>query len=347
MQVLCHEQEPPSWWDHVLSKARGEAGLCQSAYWARLLKRLDGARPLYLEVPSSGELPSALLLAMIKVPWDRAKRKRRRGFRELVLRRNPAWIEWIDGPVLFSGDQDERSRAIQSLLDWIENCAASERISLLRSPGMARTSEWCSEGEMEALYLKNGYHVSHWATYLVDLTLPRDELWKKLSHSARKAVKKARSLGLRITKTRTFDEFCNRYYGSYIRFEEEAGREAHPLDAALLAREEDQEGYYHYYVAEDSHGEVLATLAMYLFNGTATEIVSSLSSRAARESLPAQDLLHWELICDAQGAGCRLFDLAGVNPSPGDVKERGIRRFKEKWGGAYRVYGQFEKKRSS
>ena len=105
---------------------------------------------------------------------------------------------------------------------------------------------------------------------------------------------------------------------------------------------EDRDGYYHYYVAESTEGETLATLGMYVFNGVATEVASALSPKAFEHKIPAQDLLHWEMLLEAKRAGCHTFDLAGVDPSVTDHKAAGIRRFKEKWGGRYVEYSRYE-----
>jgi lipid II:glycine glycyltransferase (peptidoglycan interpeptide bridge formation enzyme) len=64
---------------------------------------------------------------------------------------------------------------------------------------------------------------------------------------------------------------------------------------------------------------------------------------AQQEKIPAQDLLHWELMLRSRQLGCRAFDLAGISPDPATPKEVGIRRFKEKWGGEYVEYYTFER----
>jgi lipid II:glycine glycyltransferase (peptidoglycan interpeptide bridge formation enzyme) len=50
------------------------------------------------------------------------------------------------------------------------------------------------------------------------------------------------------------------------------------------------------------------------------------------------DLLKWSIMQWACEQGNVSFDLGGVNPEPVDEKELNIRRFKEKWSGAYSEY---------
>ncbi len=340
MHVVCQEDVAPLWWDSRLYAAHGEAGLCQSTYWARVIQKLDGAAPLFLEIRDDDARTHALLLAFKKVPWDRKTMQRKKSMKELLFGRNPAWIEWIDGPVLLPDSSEDIVHVLEILVQWLKVFAGREKIRLLRSPGFARTSRWASALPVKAFYTGSNFVVTSWATFLVNLSGTCEELWKRISHSARKAVKKAHNQGLKIRKISSREEFAGCYYNSYVRFEEAAGRSAHPVESAMVARDEDTEGYYSYYVAESREGVVLATLAMYCFNGVATEITSALSPVAALQGIPAQDLLHWELLCEAQRAGCHLFDLAGVSPHPEDKKARGIFRFKEKWGGDYRLYWQ-------
>ena len=88
---------------------------------------------------------------------------------------------------------------------------------------------------------------------------------------------------------------------------------------------------------------VLACLGMYIFNGVATEFASSISALAYEKKIPVQDILHWEMMLEAKRMGCHTFDMAGVNPSPQTPKEKGIRQFKEKWGGRYVEYNIYHK----
>jgi lipid II:glycine glycyltransferase (peptidoglycan interpeptide bridge formation enzyme) len=96
-------------------------------------------------------------------------------------------------------------------------------------------------------------------------------------------------------------------------------------------------------VVENGDKDILACLGMYVFNSVATENASSLSPLAYQNKIPAQDLLHWEMMLEAKRMGCHTFDMAGVNPNPQTPKESGIRRFKEKWGGKYVEYNIYHK----
>lgn len=96
-------------------------------------------------------------------------------------------------------------------------------------------------------------------------------------------------------------------------------------------------------IAYDKKQTTMAVLGMLIFNGVAREIASAIIPEAYKQKIPAQDLLHWELLLEAKRLKCHTFDLAGVSPNPVSPKEKGIRRFKEKWGGQYIEYYTYKK----
>jgi hypothetical protein len=107
----------------------------------------------------------------------------------------------------------------------------------------------------------------------------------------------------------------------------------------LLMYDLDQQGAYSWLVAVGPEGTSLGTLGTYRHAGVATEVMSSRDPGVAS---PAQDLLHWEAMRRHRDAGDEVFDLAGMSPDPATGKEEGIRRFKEKWGGAVVPAPQYE-----
>lgn len=338
--LLCHEHEPPPGWDRRLYSAGREAGLCQSAYWASVIRKVDQARPLFIEVIDGENAIIASLLLFHKIPWDREAKRKRVSMRDAILGRNASWLEWLDGPVFYSGEREKNLEALANILAFIDTYASRKRIRRICSLGFSRTGSYAADEEVARLHESLGYSTSPWGTLIVPLTQDESQLWKKLNPAARKSVQKARKIGVTVKCTDTFEMFREHYYDNYARFERSAGRQPNPPYVSRICWNEDREGYYRYFVAVHND-EVLATLGMYLFNGVATEITSSLSPRAFADKIPAQDLLHWEMMLEAKRNGCASFDLAGVNPSPENDREAGIRRFKEKWGGEYRLYNRF------
>lgn len=184
-----------------------------------------------------------------------------------------------------------------------------------------------------------GFGRTEWATSLIDLSKSSEELWKGLKKAARKAVNKGARAGLRVVEAEGLEEVRRSFYEPYVGSELGQGRRVNPFSVFETMIREDNRGAYRWFTAEDEEGRVLATLGLALFGGRATEIASTLTPAAKESGLPAQDVLHWELILKAKESGQRFFDLAGFNPAPESPKEVGIRRFKEKWGGRTVTYG--------
>jgi hypothetical protein len=80
-------------------------------------------------------------------------------------------------------------------------------------------------------------------------------------------------------------------------------------------------------------GRVVAVMGVLACNGVAVEVEVGATEACEKDGLPANDYLKHFVMQWAGEQGMRRYDLAGVALEPADDKERGIRRFKEKWGG--------------
>ncbi len=335
------EGKPPENWDQGLQEAQYEAGLCQSSYWARVISEVDHAQPYFINITDQKNKSLLSLLFFHKIPWNRLK-QRKEDWR-LFANDQLGWLEWIDGPVCDIPDGKTRTNALSLLLNFLNGHALKNRFSKIRSYGFSIASQLRTDQKTEVLFKKNGYESKRWATILVDLNRSENEIWMRLEHVARKSVKKARSYETKIFQIHTFEELRTKFYLPYVEFKGKESQQNYSLPVAKTMWENDDRKYYRYFVAESPQGETLGTLGMYLFNGVATEIASSISLQALTQKNPVQDLLHWEMFIEAKKAGCQIFNLAGVNPNPTTEKEKGIRRFKDKWGGQYVEYLQYEK----
>jgi len=310
-------------WDNLLFKADKEANICQSIYWAKVLERLEGAKPHFITVSTKdGEIHSLCLII---------KRRKPGRFKKFFN-----YFQCIDGPVIV---KDYVEEITEILLKNILKLISFSTLEIIIIP--SRNSKYALSEEVASVYKKFGFSVEKWGTYLVDLTNTEDELFSNLKHSARKCINKCKKMGIKIEKIKDIEGFRDIYWDSYAKFEREFKRPVQPFSP--ITWEEDKDGLYHYFFAKDSDNKVLAVLGMYVFNGVATEIASSMSMSAYETKIPAQDLLHWKMMLEAKRLGCRIFDLAGVNPCPKDPKEAGICQFKEKWGGRYTEYYIYKK----
>jgi len=217
-------------------------------------------------------------------------------------------------------------------------------VAEVRWQGQPPHSPWVDDRDMAALFVQGGYDHLNWATVLVDLSLDMETLWRDLNRAARKCVNKCARQGVTVRRIRDLDDFRTSFFEPYRTSETAYGRKVNPLAVFEAMFEADASGRYDYFIALDDEQRTISTLGVHTFGGLATEIASTLVPAAREKGLPAQDLLHWELIRWAKGEGCRYFDLAGVNPQPRNRAEAGIRRFKEKWGGRLVIFDRFHKK---
>jgi len=323
--------DPPLDWDRNLLDAYKETNFCQSVVFSRIWNKVYNSIPLFFEVTYKNKLFGFLQISHT-IPENLSVIKK-------IIGLNKGWIEWLDGPILLNNPYN----TLDLLLKEIDNYCAQKKINLIKCNGFAHTSKYANDLKIMQVFLKNGYTVSKWATYLVDLTLDENELWANLKKTARKMVKKSNSLAVKVNKVNTFEELLDKFHKSYCETESFYGRLKKSDWIAKVQWEEDIDNNYHYYYAETQDGQVVGTLGMYIFNGVATEISSCLTPYAYENEIPAQDILHWVMFLEAKKMGCHTFDLAGINPNPTNEKERGIRRFKEKWNGQYIEYYTYKK----
>ena len=180
-----------------------------------------------------------------------------------------------------------------------------------------------------------GFSAKLWATYLIDLSVSEDELFKNLKHSLRKNIRKAIKQNIEVEQLDYID-----YFQFYKHSENENGRDViaeFEIDNVKLMKEFDNKKRYHFFVAKDEDG-YLAGKGGYRFNIHFTEIASTMTKRSMIEKKPSQDFISWNIIKHAKDIGCKYYNLAGINPYPTDKKEENIKRFKEKWGGEYKEY---------
>ena len=79
------------------------------------------------------------------------------------------------------------------------------------------------------------------------------------------------------------------------------------------------------------------------FNNYLNELSIVRSTLDQKEKLYSQDLLKWTIIKWAKSKNLKYFDLSGINPNPLTDKEKGIFRYKQKWGGELIKYNTIKK----
>lgn len=189
----------------------------------------------------------------------------------------------------------------------------------------------CWPEHIEETLLSAGYIRQEWKTFIIDLGVTEDDLFRCFDHAARKNIKKALAYNIKIESCSDFTQY---YRDFIIPYCDATKRELKSQDFYRYGWDLDVDNIYRYWIAKSSEGDILGLLGTYRFNSIATEISSALTKLAYEQKIPAQDLLHWEIIKHHKQLGDSYLDLAGFSPNPNSLKEQNIRRFKEKWGGS-------------
>jgi hypothetical protein len=252
-----------------------------------------------------------------------------------------AKIVCTDGPVIFEGALARE--AVAALLGAVERRLLAWRLADVSFEGLAKMSRHQGDAALAATFAAHGYRLDPWATYLVDISGSEEDVLARLGRKAREKLRRAERLNVCVRAVRDAGDFLSHvnpaFEGGGVKtpIPEERVRESFAAEAARC---------YHYLLATDrGDGATLAVGGIAVWGGVAFRVSTSITPVARERRIPAQDLLTWESMRVARTAGARIYDLAGVNPSPQTAKEIGVRDFKAKWGGRLLVYDRW--KRSS
>ena len=318
LTVRADAASPGDWTQFTASAdSDGWNPLFSSQVWADYFARWAGCAPRFVSVHAAdGERLAAWLvfvadLAVFRRGWKRAACRALNG-----LAREATWF----APPVLRGPGDAAVVG-RVLAGWLQRAAAETPLVYVAG------GPWLSGA---ALSLR----AEVWATYVVDCQRSDEELWHRLKHSAKKAIRKAQERGVMVRRIQSNNELT-----SYVRFAERAARHSgrtltgHP-DVLMAWDCLRPQAYLEFFVAELG-GECVSGLGVRGQGAWISEFGSYQSVRDRTERLNAQDAIKWEVIRWARYCGIRYFDLAGVNPEPTTAKEAGIRQFKAKWGGRY------------
>ena len=224
---------------------------------------------------------------------------------------------WVYGPVIF---KKEKSKEIfdafkQFLIS--EKCAISGWTNIL-FPGKPQS-------------LSSNYEVLPWGTLLIDLSQSKETVYGNISkHSGRKNIE--RSIKRGVTVEEITEKSLLEYSNLMNEMKKNDGRDPSQFEN-LLRRWKTYKpvGYSGFLARKDDH--VLGGLLFSYVDGHILEAGVARSEIDRLNHYYSQDLIKWKLIEWGIDNGLKYYDLAGFNPHPTSEKERGIFRYKEKWGG--------------
>ena len=235
-------------------------------------------------------------------------------FKKILLRNKPIF-QWVYGLIIF--DLSLKEEIGKKLDEFFKN--KNFRLSGSESPLMPKIFS----GPLKYIQIKP------WCTFLIDLTEDKDSIWKKIDkNSARKNIKRSQNREIKI-KEITRDD---------LKYLHELRKD--PINKVFSESLSDLEFHWDTLHSVGWTGFLafkneipVGGITISNFNGYITEAGISRSTIDYENKFYSQDLLKWKIIEWGIEKKCRYFDLTGFNPNPKNDKEKGIFRYKAKWGG--------------
>ncbi len=321
MEVEVSEKPPSGWNDFLLSQTSGN--FYQSTFYADYAQAEIGFKPFYFSVVGGGSTVAQLLVFESCKYYGLKFRPGYSVFYPLV-KLFFKQLHWVYGPVC-----SEEKYAV-ALLDKVKSFSQEKKIKIAGSSAFPLN-------DFKEVSIQAGFQRENKATFVVDLSLSEEELWKNVDKSARKLVNRTlEDVNVRIIESvEDFKSYCLVLNENRVR-----SKLAKVPYSEELWRVFSESNSGCFFIAEKD-GNVLAGLGVSFFNGFLNEWGAATSSSALEEKIYAGDAIKWEVIKWGRHKGFRFFDLSGVSPEPKTEKEKGIFRFKEKWGGRLVSYGEY------
>ena len=229
---------------------------------------------------------------------------------------------WKFGPIIFEKNYEG------------EICSLLYEFLISKKSRVIGTESQLLGGSLEML--KKPFKIQEWATFLIDLSEDEDILWKKMDkHSAQNNIKRSEKRGVSIKE---ISENDLPIFHSMVQQTKGLNYKVTISEVQTMWQNLHKIGLTGFlaYENEIPVGGIIVSS----FNGYINEFGIARTTRDFVEKLYSQDLLKWHVIKWGKNRNLRYYDLTGVNPYPKDEKEKGIFRYKKKWGGNLITYNR-------
>lgn len=311
-------EKPDSNWNKRLTDAK--IGTTNQTIERGINFERQGQIPRYLKfINKNGKICGQLLYSI-------SSRLEKKGFLGKSFKKIPGLnfplYFWIYGPIIF--DNNYYSEIMNELRSFL----ISKKCKVYGTTNPLLFND-------ESILEKN-FKITKWSTYLLDLHKSSNELFENISkHNGRKNIK--RSIKRGVTIHEITEESFSEYYELRSKFQEKLGEKITNFEHAI--------GYWKLmkplgfsgFVAKKD-GIPIGGMMFHYFNKVIVEAGVARSDIDYEEKLYSQDLIKWKVIEWGIKNDMDYYDLAGFNPTPQSDKERGIVKYKSKWGGQVNPY---------
>lgn len=319
------QKSPPKGWDEWLISGHS-SGFCQTTMRASMYTTLNGGTPFYVRLVGADKLIAAQALLIlveknVALPCRFVKMFFPHLFRKFICHEGPA-LEVMASSILVS-----------SLIQTVCKLAKEKKAGRIEVMPFVSPEHFVIAPEA---WQAEGFSLRPWKTSVVNLNRTETEMFDSFHHSIRKGIRKCEKSGVTVYLCQDWNDVRENFIKPYYQTKDQPGdvlsdKRLEQFHQWWLA---DTQKNYAFFAARDETNAVLATLGTYRFNRVATEIMSARTARGHELGAPVQDLIHWQAFLHHKNKGDKHFNMAGYSPEPQSEKEFGIRRYKQKWGGA-------------
>ena len=323
MISIIEEDKPDKDWNKRLLKS-GLGTIYQTAERAVYVKKVGVPVKFLKFIDNSGEIIGQLLIIF-------QPRFNSVGIRSKILKNTPfskkTSCNWSYGPIIFN--PDTQNNVYLTLVDYLKS----------HNYVVSGWTHPLSQHNLKGI--DDNYRLQKWGTYLIDLKQDINSLYKNIDkHSGQKNIERSIKRGV------TIEQLSENTLTDYVELINKSRRkDQQPADLDFFKFRWNifhPLGYSGFLTRKD--GIPIGGLLFSNFNGHIIEIGVARSQQDTKEKLYSQDLIKWNIIEWGTKNKMRYYDLTGFNPNPISQKEKGIEKYKRKWGGkTYYYYRILEK----
>jgi hypothetical protein len=234
--------------------------------------------------------------------------------------------KWSYGPIIFNPDL--KNEIYISLENYLleKKCRVSGSEHPLSSSGAKK--------------LKN-IKIIPWATFLIDLKKTHDEIFNNFSkHNCQKNIKRSIKRGVIVEEIteKTFREYFELKIGSTINSVEHKVEFENLLNWWKILKPIGYSGFLARRDEKPIGGLLFSFMCGHIIEGGVAR-----SKEDLEKNLYSHDLIKWKIIEWGVTNNMNYYNLAGYNPNPASIKEKGILGYKQKWGGTSHNFFTFKK----
>jgi hypothetical protein len=231
---------------------------------------------------------------------------------------------WVSGPIIHTEDVESRIKILQSILKALKVIIKENNLMVIG--GYTPPQDFHVDEKYKQEFLKEGYLINNFKTYVTDLSQDIDTIWKKVKKNAKNDVSKAERENIQIKEIENKNDL-KKFELLSQKWQKTKGIETKDPFASLEKDWRDYNANIQNFFLAYKNDKLLAGLRISRFNGIAyTHQVLNTYSQSGNVGGP---LLTWHAIKWAKESGFKTYDFSGGELEPKNEKDS--KRYSEQW----------------